>query len=223
MDFDLDFPSEPAPLQDEQAGTPMPSPSESDQSARPMDFDLDFLSEPAPLRDEQASTPTPSPSESDQSSRSMDFDLDFLSEPAPLRDEQVRAPEPSPAELDQPMFDLDDSLPGLNFDKPPTFPAPEAAAEAPVDLNLSAPATDPEQRMSFDLSEINFDFDTPDSHAADDASLTEENPLDTKLSLAEEFRAIGDLEGARSLAEEVLAEASGTLKSKADSFLAELG
>ena len=35
------------------------------------------------------------------------------------------------------------------------------------------------------------------------------NPLETKLSLAEEFRAIGDLEGARSLAEEVLAEASG--------------
>ena len=77
--------------------------------------------------------------------------------------------------------------------------------------------------MPFDLNEINFDFDTPASSAADDTDLTEENPLDTKLSLAAEFRAIGDLEGARSLAEEVLAEASGTLRTKADTFLAELG
>ena len=53
--------------------------------------------------------------------------------------------------------------------------------------------------------------------------MTEESPLDTKLSLAEEFRAIGDLEGARSLAEEVLAEASGTLKNKARTFIADLG
>ena len=52
--------------------------------------------------------------------------------------------------------------------------------------------------------------------------LTAENPLETKLSLAEEFRAIGDLEGARSLAEEVLSEASGALKAKATAFLNDL-
>jgi pilus assembly protein FimV len=188
--------------------------------SRPMDFDLDFPSEPAPLQSEQAGASMPSPSRPDQPLGSMDFDLDFLSEPAPLRDEQTHASAPAPSEFDQPMFDLDDSLPGLNFDKPSTS---AAAAEAPVDLDLSAPASDPEQRMSFDLSEINFDFDTPASPAADDVDLTEENPLDTKLSLAEEFRAIGDLEGARLLAEEVLAEASGSLKTKADTFLAELG
>jgi pilus assembly protein FimV len=118
------------------------------------------------------------------------------------------------------MFDLDESLPDLNFDKPPVA---ASATDAQADLDLPVPATDPEQLTPFDLSEINFDFDTPASSAADDAGLTEENPLDTKLSLAEEFRAIGDLEGARSLAEEVLAEASGALKTKADSFLAELG
>ena len=87
--------------------------------------------------------------------------------------------------------------------------------------------------MSFDLSEVSLDFDIPASTptpvptptflTADDTDLTEESPLDTKLSLAEEFRAIGDLEGARSLAEEVLAEASGTLKTKAITFLADLG
>jgi pilus assembly protein FimV len=188
--------------------------------SRPMDFDLDFPSEPAPLQSEPASASMSSASESDQSLHTMDFDLDFLSEPEPLREEQADASKPNLSEFDQPMFDLDDSLPGLNFDKPSTS---AAATEVPVELDLSAPATDTEQRMSFDLSEINFDFDTPASPTADDADLTEENPLDTKLSLAEEFRAIGDLEGARLLAEEVLAEASGSLKTKADTFLAELG
>lgn len=186
----------------------------------PMDFDLDFPSEPAPLQTDQDRASMPSPSASDETSRPMDFDLDFLSEPAPLPSEQTRASTPSPPESDQPMFHLDDALPDFDFDKPPTFPA---AAEAQPDLDLPAPASESEQQRPFDLSEINFDFDTPASPAADDADLTEENPLDTKLSLAEEFRAIGDLEGARSLAEEVLAEASGSLKRKADSFLAELG
>lgn len=186
----------------------------------PMDFDLDFPSEPAPLQTDQNPASTSSPSASDETLRPMDFDLDFLSEPAPLPSEQTRASMPSPPESDQPMFQLDDSLPDFNFDKPLT---PPAAAEAQPDLDLPAPASEPEQQRPFDLSEINFDFNTPASPAADDAELTEENPLDTKLSLAEEFRAIGDMEGARSLAEEVLAEASGTLKRKADSFLAELG
>ena len=50
-----------------------------------------------------------------------------------------------------------------------------------------------------------------------------DSPLATKLALAEEFNAIGDADGARSLAEEVLAEASGDLKSRAQRLLAEIG
>ncbi len=48
------------------------------------------------------------------------------------------------------------------------------------------------------------------------------DPLATKLALAEEFNAIGDPDGARSLAEEVLAEATGALKERAKRFIAEL-
>ena len=48
------------------------------------------------------------------------------------------------------------------------------------------------------------------------------DPLETKLSLAEEFQAIGDTEGARSLAEEVRDEASGELKARAEAFLSSL-
>ncbi|MFT7400534.1 MAG: pilus assembly protein FimV [Hydrogenophaga sp.] len=242
LDLDLDFSTDdfPASLSHAPAGGAMSALDDLDITdaltkippvdlaaldSSPMDFDLDFPSEPAPLQSDQDRAPMPSPSASDQASRSMDFDLDFLSEPEPLPSEQARESMSSPPESDQPMLHLDDSLPDFSFDQPPTSPAaePVAATEAQPDLDLPALASEPEQQRPFDLSEINFDFDTPASRASDDADLTEENPLDTKLSLAEEFRAIGDLEGARSLAEEVLAEASGALKTKADSFLAELG
>lgn len=79
--------------------------------------------------------------------------------------------------------------------------------------------------LSFNLDEISLDLAPPaSSEAASEpaAGDGQGSPLETKLSLAEEFRAIGDLEGARSLAEEVLAEASGTLKTKASTFLADL-
>jgi pilus assembly protein FimV len=56
-----------------------------------------------------------------------------------------------------------------------------------------------------------------------DLSAGADDPLATKLALAEEFNAIGDPDGARSLAEEVLAEASGELKNRAQKLLAEIG
>ena len=49
------------------------------------------------------------------------------------------------------------------------------------------------------------------------------DPLETKLSLAQEFDAIGDTDGARSLAQEVESEATGALKERARAFLAQLG
>lgn len=148
------------------------------------------------------------------SSMSMDFDLDFPSGPAPL---QEHAPEPMPAMDITPPPSID----ALAFDDGPVIGRDTPASnEKPQE---SAPAAAPEM-ISFDLNNLNLDLNTPP--AEDDATsagrLTEENPLETKLSLAEEFRAIGDFEGARSLAEEVLAEASGTLKAKAGTFLADL-
>jgi pilus assembly protein FimV len=41
--------------------------------------------------------------------------------------------------------------------------------------------------------------------------------------LAEEFRQIGDTDGARDLLEEVVAKATGTLKTRAQSMLDDLG
>jgi pilus assembly protein FimV len=49
------------------------------------------------------------------------------------------------------------------------------------------------------------------------------DPLARKLELAEEFRQIGDLDGARDLLHEVVAKSSGAVKSRAQNMLSELG
>ena len=49
------------------------------------------------------------------------------------------------------------------------------------------------------------------------------DPLGTKLALADEFKAIGDTDGARALIEEIIAEASGDMKARAQKALAQLG
>ena len=51
------------------------------------------------------------------------------------------------------------------------------------------------------------------------APSTASDPLSTKLDLATEFHTIGDSEGARALIEEVLAEAEGPLKERAQRLL----
>ena len=91
-------------------------------------------------------------------------------------------------------FDLGELSLDLNAPvKPMAAPAPKAAAPAPV----------------ADLS--------------DDGATGTDDPLATKLALAEEFNAIGDTDGARTLIEEVVAESSGALKTRAQRMLAELG
>ncbi len=158
------------------------------------------------------------------SSMSMDFDLDFPSQPDHLQTSVLNAtpapgdasPAPQAAQ-ESPTFDMSEEVPdfGLDMDFPDEATSPATATNAVV-------AGSPEL-MKFDLNDLSLDLDSPteDTHASDDGS-GQENPLETKLSLAEEFRAIGDFEGARSLAEEVLAEASGSLKNKAGTFLADL-
>jgi pilus assembly protein FimV len=194
LDFSLDEPSAPAPLAS--AASPQPS------------FEA-AMSGMDDLKTTEVLTARAEEKDGPPSSMSMDFDLDFPSGPAPLSssDPIHEAPASSSAALafdDGPIIDLD--------------------APHHDDGPRSQPAAAPEM-ISFDLNNINLDLSTPppvEDESTSAGRLTEENPLETKLSLAEEFRAIGDFEGARSLAEEVLAEASGSLKTKAGTFLADL-
>jgi pilus assembly protein FimV len=122
-------------------------------------------------------------------------------------------------------------------------PAAPASAPAPVqasqDLSFTtadAPVTTASANLDtsggmleFDLGALSLDLDTPTTESqkiaaapaavAASAAVDSDDPLETKFALAEEFRAIGDVDGARSLAEEVLAQSSGSLKSKAQAFL----
>jgi pilus assembly protein FimV len=99
------------------------------------------------------------------------------------------------------MIEFD--LGALSLDLPgePTAAAPAA----------SEPDTDEAQVSTQGASLISAGFDDAGG-----------DPLLTKLALAQEFNAIGDPDGARSLAQEVLAEASGDLKNRAQRFLAEI-
>ena len=54
------------------------------------------------------------------------------------------------------------------------------------------------------------------------APLADEEALLRKLELADEFRQIGDAEGARDLLDEVLAQATGDLRARAQEMLDEL-
>ena len=80
--------------------------------------------------------------------------------------------------------------------------------------------------LEFDLGSMSMDLgDSTEASSLDQAatSAVQGDPLATKLSLAEEFNSIGDDDGARALIEEVIAEASGEMKARAQAALAKLG
>ena len=145
---------------------------------------------------------------------------------------------PEPARLDAPDLTLSEN--SLNFSTEPSKP-PLSAAPAAAEIDSGM--------IEFDMASLSLDLPgepaaatvarvaapaTADSATAPLVNLDggstggfepespSDDPLATKLALAQEFNAIGDPDGARSLAEEVLAEASGELKSRAQRFLAEI-
>ena len=93
-----------------------------------------------------------------------------------------------------------------------TVQAPVPAAEAP-DSGM----------LEFDLGTLSLDLDPAPLAQGVSTSVESEDPLATKLALAEEFVSIGDDDGARALIEEVMLEATGELKAKAQKALAGLG
>jgi pilus assembly protein FimV len=76
--------------------------------------------------------------------------------------------------------------------------------------------------LEFDLGTMSLDLDATEP-GSDQLAAEPEDPLATKLALAEEFVSIGDDDGARALIEEVISEATGDLKAKAQRALAGLG
>jgi pilus assembly protein FimV len=165
---------------------------------------------------------------------SLDMDFGLSTEPA-----LPAIPQSEPARVDAPHLEVSAGS--------PTFTTPPTKAVAPT--AGPAPAADAGM-IEFDLGALSLDLGSPpvaappvsaarpaaepETDAGPDSTSGAplstagleyhdgDDPLATKFALAQEFNAIGDPDGARSLAEEVLAEASGDLKQKAQRFLAEI-
>ncbi|MEK8048088.1 FimV/HubP family polar landmark protein [Ideonella margarita] len=177
--------------------------------------DLEGASEPMAFT--QAPTPAPAPSPAPAPADDDDIEIDLgLLDDAPAQPAPVAAPaadfdfgdlsldldgtpEAAPAANDVP---LDADSFNLDLDVPPA-PVPTA----PVDLD--EPTTERGAPMDFAVSGL--------GEADDDG-----DPLARKIELADEFRRIGDTEGARDLLEEVVSKSEGATRQRAQAMLDEL-
>lgn len=134
----------------------------------------------------------------------------------------------APAIAPPPMADLD-------------FPATDddltmlTSGAIPPTTSLPTDTTPHMAPMEFDLGDLTLDLGAPSKPltapvAAAAPALADsgvdaaaDDPLTTKLALAQEFNAIGDTDSARTLIEEVVTESSGALKARAQRLLADLG
>jgi pilus assembly protein FimV len=191
-----------------------------------LDLDLDFSLDEAPaasaISDVTGST-VAAPDQTvkmaaqpDDNSLDMDFDV-----PEPTQAIQAQASAPEMPELSMPEISL-----SLDELEPPTpaEPAPlkfEATGPLPVAAEVPS-ATEDTGLMEFDLGNLSLDLAPPADQATGAPDGMSEDPLETKLALADEFVSIGDEDGARALIEEVVAEASGDMRAKAQRALAQL-
>jgi pilus assembly protein FimV len=147
----------------------------------------------------------------DDSALDLDFDLDFsLDSPAP-------AEAPAAPVLAVPAGN---ALPDLDTAAPKPVPAPEA----PVAVATAAPAaaSAPLDMLEFDFDSLSLDLDDSDVVPTKQPPFAAADGLESKLALAEEFRANGDAEGAKALIQQVLSEADGELKARAQQALGQL-
>jgi len=163
----------------------------------------------------------------------LDLDLDLGAAAQPHQWAPPIAPAPAPAMAPAPdntANALDFQLDDISFDAPAT---PAAAVPSPASETAHYVETTARQPLEFDLDGLSLDLNQPTTAGSLSQTTAPvpmgaggslpDNPLSTKLALAEEFNAIGDSEGARTLVEEVIAEASGELKQRAQQMLAKLG
>ena len=137
--------------------------------------------------------------------------------------------------------DADETLPLRRPATAPEAPSPGVPGMAPS--AKAQPSRSDDMTLDFDLLSLDEgtttvslprsaqtaepadDFGAFDlgSETVPEAAQGSNDPLTRKLDLAEEFRQIGDLEGARDLLEEVLAKSEGALHAKAQGMLDKLG
>ncbi|MEO8250560.1 MAG: FimV/HubP family polar landmark protein, partial [Burkholderiales bacterium] len=176
----------------------------------------------------------------DTSRAPLDLDLsDFGGlEPTPKSQPRTFTPKSNAPKDRTNQFSADSG----NWVSPPTRPAPLSPKD-PAPVSAAAAAGPLSGMIDFDFSSLRLDLDppAPAGHAASEptgtttvhahssfaeatavASVEDDDALSTKLALAEAFSAIGDVDGARSLAQEVAHGSSGQLKDRAQRFLSSI-
>ena len=199
LDLDLDLDPTPAASAPANWTAPQP-PAAAPALPKLPDFELPPLNTAAPAAPQ---------------SNALEFkldDLDSFSKPATSASP---APSMGTDELNTAKQPLEFDLGGLSLDLNP--PAPPAAPVAPV-----APAA-PVAPMYTETAPAALAPMQSTAPAPLLSTPIPDDPLATKLALAEEFNAIGDSEGARALVEEVIADATGELKARAQRMLITLG
>lgn len=182
-----------------------------------LNLDLDDLASfSLPSTASKAPAPDAAPVEP-SSLNALEFDLDSFTLPQQTTAESSEEKDKTPADLS----DTTDAAEAEHSTGAMTLPQPiedGRSAVTPTDAKPAEPV--------FDLDGLSLDLGTP-SNVVDFSAVASpaepEDPLATKLALAEEFNAIGDSDGARTLIEEVIAEAHGDLKAKAQSLLSQIG
>lgn len=145
----------------------------------------------------------------------LGLDLD-LSAPEPVSTSAMASTQAMPASVEQaPMpMDLDVSRPGGRS----VPPAPD------LEFEPKAKSMDIEFDLGTDTRPGQVDEPTPDhlANAIDALGDDDGDPLVRQLELAEEFRQIGDTEGAREVLQELVQQATGSIKTRAMAMLEEL-
>ncbi len=209
LDLDLDF----GAIRAASASATQPA-----SLSRPIDLDLDLSDfgslESSPQRTSAQKRQAP-PVWMTQPDASADKPAFIATNRSALPTMSAPVEAPRSAVPDTGVIDFDFSSLRLELDDPVVAPHTRApAASSPV---IAAPLMKPERASAPDLA-----FDASHAPAGGTLGADDDDSLSTKLALAEAFSAIGDAEGARSLAHEVIGESSGTLKAKAQRFLASI-
>jgi pilus assembly protein FimV len=220
---------------------PVSTSAEAPHAGTDLDLDLDFSADDeANSGSQELSAETASDSSNEETvkinaqdefeTNGLDFDI---STPAELDSAHAAL---AAVEMPQDLPDLSLSMEGLSLDVPdeseaaptpvptlPDFESTGAHAPEPTELEAKEPAKTNEGMLEFDLGSLSLDLSPGIQNSGDeDGSAAVDNSLQTKLALAEEFVSIGDHDGARALIEEVVLEATGELREKAQHALANL-
>ena len=218
-----------------------------ESGAIPLDMDFDM---PEPVKPAFATqtaafkVPTPpapsAPAPTDTKPGVIEFELPELTSAELSKSGEVSRPAPLesmdtllPLEYDEPNQPKEPSLSlrllddgddfkqeaARSFGTTQTGPLSTFAPKLPD----NGPTTGAMELMDFNIGNLPLEMgDGPrDTQISDDLGDIE-NPLVTKLSLAEEFNSIGDTDGARALIEEVIQESTGELRVRAQKALAAL-